>query len=1360
MRISKNKILTTILLAINALLAVFVVFNVTYSIVRSSYIVQDAGMFIESATYEGETHTYKCYRIKDEETKIAVAWGEETNTVTGTLKVPSIISSDKPTGAMVPYQVVAIAKGGFSRCTFTGIEVPQTVTEIKEGAFSYCRQLTSFQFPKDIEEIAPSTFLDCRSLTSVYYTDNQGNRTLDGGKIKRIGDHAFDSCVSLEKMKCPEAAIYFGQSCFQNCVKLNEFRFPYDNGKSGDERNEITVEEYAFEGCKDLHYVFFDVNMISIAPYAFADSYTFLTFRYCGLVITGSENPEDDRDDVAAFDAANPHWRNKYLNDGSDYSSLIYNVIPNEKPVAESGNYPGLYYYLTTDDVPLDNARTDVTNNTTEVYVIKNETQKYAVIDHFEIPNSSDWSNDYYNETTPGEGILKIPNTVKVNGEDYTVKVIRPNAFSVTVHDLANLKEIIFNKDLVQIQNHAFYHSNQIRRLDFSACTELKEISYALFNEVEVRSGYDKNNVIYDKNAAGQKEVDATETIKYTNSVMKSITLPNCLEYIGNLAFFNFTDLYQGINFKTNNNAASHLKIIGDYAFAVFRDLQKSYSPTSAEVDLVLPNSLDDYWAPKANIYHTYAWDRKGNVLNGSNYPTVHASVAQRTAVNMNAFECQHVVRTVKMEDATAFGGTAHDTSFGQSIFIRSKNVLRFESNSNLYILGTDMFKENEEIREVFLDSTRATTVNTLNMTTPWCPTDIIDTFRNGLFTTKQYKHVVVYVKGTSPNPKWNVETSSSYTNELEANSNRSTVPTHYVDWMTAGNVKYWHKNTSSNTLDNNGPKTLGEYKDGYISFVKNSRGNYTVAAHFTDGGTSHLPTKSIINLTESTVSGLAIDEIGPMAFGSVDVNKGKYFILPSTIIAIRERAFFRKTNSQGVRVITFSNSSGVRKHGGYYAAVSNFETASSSITDSVGGYCCLPTLTTVVERSAFYNNHFTTVDVSANITTIGNAAFYTHGSNNVNTSFSLENYDDAVTNPTSNTYYQIINGAIYYIKETGKKALLHLPNATTSLTVDQGTKAIAYRAAANSKITSVTFNYDISDPDAASYDTGITTIYGQAFKGCTSLTTLNNTGSIKYISAFPTITADEIFGREITDGSTLIYDNHDSLDSLDTTSQNKNARSSAFENCTSLNFHPENFTSIIKIGLNAFKGCSSLMNYTLPKTYNFYTTDDTGTPVTRTKNVMDLSAVSTLRTLEAGAFTNCNIEYAITPNTTGTSYNTQSQFRYGNDDKSGNSAGHVFTNNSTKVLFGETAYQADQKGTSGLKPTTHYPTGAYNLSYTYFRVHSTSDLLSATWETRRYWTAVQSGSADTVNIILFENRTQANNWLGVQANVDRQINL
>lgn len=1366
---NKKKLFTIGLIIVNALLAIFMVANVTYSIVSGLYTISESGMFVEDETYEGETHFYKCYRITGEDTKIAVAWGEDPDDATGTLKIPPAIWSDKPTGVNTKYDVVAIAKSGFSRCEFTGVEVPQTVKEIKEGAFSYCHYLTSFQFPKDVTEIAASTFLDCRSLTSVYYSKEDGSKTLSGGLITTIGDHAFDSCVSLEKIQCPTAAKTFKKSCFQNCKKLNEFRFPYDNGESGDNRNLITVEEHAFADCKDLHNVYFDVNMDSIAPYAFVDSYTLLTFRYCGIVITGSANPEDDRDDTAAFDTANPHWRNKYFNTHGDYSSQLYQFIGNEKPVSESG-YPGLFYYLSSDDVPLDNARTDMTDNTTEVYLIKNPAKKYAVIDHFEIPEQRYWSDDYYNEDASHNGTLKLPDSLNVGGINYDIKIIRPNAFSTTLYDISNLKEIQFNESLVQIQNHAFYHSNQISRLDFSRCTSLKEISYALFNEVEVLAGGDKNDVV---NSGGK--VDANATMSYRNNVMKSITLPNCLEYLGNMAFFNFTDLYQGIKFKTNESAASHLKIIGDYAFAIYRDLKKGNSESSnsftisgSNVNVILPNSLDDSAAAAANIYHTYAWDRKGNVKNGSDFATVNDSIDNRVAVNMNAFERQAVICSVEMEAHDAYGGTLHETSFGASAFVRCVNILRFKANKNICLIGTDCFKETSGLREIFLHADTADT-NSLGSDHPWGIADKYKGYRNALFTgNTDTTNIVIYIQsstGTMPKNEtdpWNGETSGKFVNESQDKSFRSQIPTYFVDWDDPGNLKYWHINTTNDTLSNDGPITLTQYKDGYIGLVKKSNDNYLVTSYFTDGNSSHLPSKSIVNLASSTLSSITIDEIGAEAFGSngtSGADKGRFFILPNTVTTIRERAFYRG-GSNGIRIVTFAygtNNEKIRKHGTYtdWATFSG-NAYINTVTDTANGYCCLPTATTRVEKNAFYNHHFTTVDLGANLTYLGNGSFYTMLSSNspygVNTAFAFDDYDDDPGTTPSNTYYTIIDDSIYYTAEADKKTLLHFPNAKTTMTVAKGTKAIGYRAATSSKVQTVTFDYDGDNPLA------ITTIYGRAFRNCTALTTLNNVSTIKYISAFPTITADEVLGRETSYNANSLFDMYD-YNPLITTSvddSNRSARMGAFEGCTNLKIDIEDFSALIKVGYAAFKGCSNLMNHSLTRSYKFFTTTDVNNndPATPTTNVMDLSHMTQIRTLENSSFANCNITYAILPNTAD-SKTSPSKLYYGKDDKSGNGAGKPFSDN-TKVLCGETGAQADEKGNSSLNPSGHYPSGAKDYSRFYYRVYSAADLLSGTWSARRYWAPLTTGDPDDVRAVLFESWAEANTWLSVQANVDK----
>ena len=161
---------------------------------------------------------------------------------------------------------------------------------------------------------------------------------------------------------------------------------------------------------------------------------------------------------------------------------------------------------------------------------------------------------------------------------------------------------------------------------------------------------------------------------------MHGITLPNCLQYLGNFAFFNFTRLTDCISFKTDPSKPANLKIIGDYAFAVYSASSGNYANNdyyknaglTASIDIELPYSFDDAAAPLANIYHSFSFDRKGG--GGSNYPTVNASIWNRVAVNKNTFDNQDSIRSVKMES----GGTPHNISFGSNIFVRNNGIIYF----------------------------------------------------------------------------------------------------------------------------------------------------------------------------------------------------------------------------------------------------------------------------------------------------------------------------------------------------------------------------------------------------------------------------------------------------------------------------------------------------------------------------------------------------------------------------------------------------------------------------------------------------------------------------------------------------------
>lgn len=1314
------------------------------------YTILESGMFTETIRVSGHDYSINCYRIQNHDTYIAVAWGQGADSAPETLSIPETITSNKPTGEDVPYTVVAVARGGFAHCTSATITLPQTVKDIREEAFAYCQNLTSFQFPKDVTVVSPSTFIDCRSLASIYYSSEEGGKTLTNSTITTFGNHSFDSCISLRKIQCPSSATFFGQSCFQRCSKLTRFRFPYDNGLTGDEQNVITVEEYAFADCDALQRVYFDINMLHISDYAFADSRIDLAFYLYGSEIPASLSEK---------------WRNKkittYSDNEVDYNNVLYDVHLNQiKPAGEAEGYPGLTFSISHEVRPLDNAR----RNNTQVTIIDatEAATDYAIVSGFEAPEEEDWIEGYYYD-----GSLTIPDRVKIDNKYYYVKVIDNGAFEVTENEANSpLTEVHFNEHLVQIMNHAFFHSNNIEILDFGDCKYLREISYCLFNEPITPSDYAENG--YEEVT---DEADTWSSIN-KNSVMTSITLPNCLEYLGNFAFYNFVNLQTGISFKTNEQQPSKLKIIGDYAFAVYsgkkygdQATKNNYYNTTlngvtgpgeanAKVDLVLPNSLDDAEAPRANIFHSYQADTEANI---------NAYVINRVAVNKSAFENQDAIRTVKMEanDAYTPAVAAHDISFGSNAFVRCNNMLRFEASDNICLIGHETFKCCHKLREVFLTTERAKNNHSgyqngaLDGSTvkyPWGVRDNNNDFRDNkkpIFNGGPFEHLVIYLKppvsGTFNNGGKTTyvymesvsAAGSLLPNEL-ANSNRTQIPVYTLDWTASGAIKYWHINDAPTDalLDfDHGPRTLNDYNNGYVSLAKNTNNNnYTVTRYFTDGTYSNAAKNfaKTIDFTCSTLNSLTIDKIGEEAFAGCKA-MGYYFVLPSSV-TIAERAFYRQGNrNRGVRIITFKNGNNIQVNSTNVGTKSFNEIVAAIEAQSdanKAGYCCLPTDVTTVAECAFYNNIFGSIELSNTFGQIVRSAFYTHYSGTTlwgkNQSFTFTNYDGT----TTHSKFTAINGGVYYTGSTDKKMLVLQSNGVTgTLTIDSGTKAIGNRAVASCQYSTVVLDGDT------------TIIYGQAFANCLNLETITNTSQIKYINASvnsPDVEINNVSGY---------YD------------QNGSAGTGAFSGCAKLHTDVSQMTSLVKIGESAFSGCKTLMTGITPtNTYSFYTYasggSETSVDITN-KTIMDLSTLSNLVYLGKSAFSDCNIDYAILPNTTEDDYSKESKFTCGN--------GAVFKAATIK-LCGETAHQADQSSqNSALKPKTHYPTAALCGDYNklYYRIHSDSDVITTNLTTpRHYWTAVNTGNANEVKIILFNTKADVTAWLSADSDGDGILNI
>lgn len=239
------------LISITALLlVVFSTAATAFGIIAGSLSIDESMMFY-AVDGENNNYEYKCFPITNHQVEltinnvtsnydaVAIGW----NAYKGSGNMPTSISvsdhvvrtykNENNQDVTKTYAVAAVCKAGFRHTSFTGISLPDTIEEMREEAFAYCESLTTFRIPYQVIEIAPSTFLDCRDLATITYSkldNNQVVNSIDNKTITKIGDHAFDSCYSLNNFICPDSAKYFGKSCFQNCHSLSSFDFPGDSG--------------------------------------------------------------------------------------------------------------------------------------------------------------------------------------------------------------------------------------------------------------------------------------------------------------------------------------------------------------------------------------------------------------------------------------------------------------------------------------------------------------------------------------------------------------------------------------------------------------------------------------------------------------------------------------------------------------------------------------------------------------------------------------------------------------------------------------------------------------------------------------------------------------------------------------------------------------------------------------------------------------------------------------------------------------------------------------------------------------------------------------------------------------------------
>ena len=1051
-------------------------------------------------------------------------------------------------------------------------------------------------------------------------------------------------------------------------------------------------------------WVYFEENLNDVEDHAFVDCNSGLVLHY-GYDGTYPGDP--------TFNGTSK-WREKYI--ATNLTDLI--PIESDHVVMLRGQYPGLIFSIKREDIYRDCWRSNgksgaQANHNVKIYDTNGGANKYASVYQWIEPTTS--VEGYYNV---GTGDLTIPNTVRFDEVDYPVRVIESRAFE----DKTQITSLTFKSNLIQICNRAFYKCTGVNSISFSECTSLKEIGNGIFFDAQTHVSQANNP---------------------TNGI-SSLTLPNSLEYVGKYAFYNLKNCLS-LSFKTNPDAATNLKVIGGYAFA-----NMGYVNNSGSIVVTIPSTLDDSAAKNANINVTENYMSNKNNYNAENYAAVGPYSFGSTYNNDN--KTWSAISSITMDATT---NSSLSCSLAPNAFARAIHLTRFKANDNLYLMGSDVFKDCKKLKEVFLTTAKAAASG---KNYPWGTKDEGNSYDQGVFNTGKdaIPDLVVYIDGatapgrldtmtenTGTKVRWNSEQPSSFINQYGDTTdtniletyNRTCYPTLYnIDYDTEGNILYY--NPSSKTFVG-APTNEAQYNDGVIVFAKQSNNKYTAVKYFTDDS-NDVKEIDLTGITKDTTDISAnLTTIGPEAFAThkAKTDFALYIILPDTVTEIKERAFYKRCGNDGseleavtngTRIVTYKSGGTIKAPDGttYAAAKSFCETKAAGDNNAKKenvGYCILPNSVTRIEKNAFYGNIFGSVVVEGTLTYLGKSAFTTYQNN--------DTYIQKLTSISigTSTNFEVTDNGIYYKGNLSYKTLLYLAQGFNgALTLPSNTKAIGMHAAAGGKLTSLTIN------------DSLTTIYGNAFRSCRSLTTVNvnDTNTLQYISSMPSSGDPFIY-----DTANPCYDITDMVDRLYDYYEYSISDVAAFRDCTklkTLNF--KKLTSLKKIGHFAFYNNKLLdtMVGTDKYSYYSYTPASGGNPASypvivedKSDGILDLSPCTNLRVIGQEAFGECyKIKYAHLPYTDGQLYVSRDPERpYGNGTNAQDSKQLFNKVSGIRILVGDKAIKACSQVITTTEVKSHYSNVWYGSNTIYFYAANDADLLTnSSAGAVRYWTKKAGG--------------------------------
>lgn len=427
-----------------------------------------------------------------------------------------------------------IGRSIFYNCTsLESIEIPDSITVIESSAFDNCSALLNITFGNNIVEIRGSAFSNCTSLKSI---------TLPA-KLKSIGTGAFSGCISLEKIDIPDTTETIGSNAFQDCTALADISIP---------ESVYYVGSNAFKNTAAYNNQTEDLIYISNVLLGYRDTCPeTITIKEGTMVI--ASNTFYNCDGITSID------------------------IPNT--VKGIGDYT---FYgctgITSVTIP-----DSVTNIGSSAFVNCSSLTGVYITD-IEAWCEIDFKNYSSNPTYYAKKLYLNGNLVTKLDIPYGTQKIDDGAF----YNCADIISVIIPDSIESIGNQAFYNCSGILNLTipdsvksigssaFWGCSSLQSITLPF-----IGSGDEKaTHLGYIFGAAKYSDISyypsGVESIRYVPTTLKTITISDKCENIGDYAFY-------GCQYISTVNIGKSVKNIGAYAFYQNSSLTSATIPNSVE---------------------------------------------------------------------------------------------------------------------------------------------------------------------------------------------------------------------------------------------------------------------------------------------------------------------------------------------------------------------------------------------------------------------------------------------------------------------------------------------------------------------------------------------------------------------------------------------------------------------------------------------------------------------------------------------------------------------------------------------------------------------------------------------------------